>query len=47
VRPEEIGGIAAAVTPSGDLRTLPHQLRGEQSRLSGWAGFYAARLAKL
>jgi 16S rRNA (cytosine967-C5)-methyltransferase len=43
----EIGGIAGAITPEGDLRTLPHQFFGETARLSGWAGFYAARLIKL
>jgi 16S rRNA (cytosine967-C5)-methyltransferase len=43
----EIGGIAGAITPEGDLRTLPHQIFGETARLSGWAGFYAARLIKL
>lgn len=43
----EIGGFAQAITADGDLRTLPHQISGETPRLSGWAGFYAARLIKL
>lgn len=43
----EIGGAAEALTPSGELRTLPHQLAGETPRLSGWAGFYACRLIRL
>lgn len=43
----EIGGIDGAITPLGDLRTLPHQIFGDTARLSGWAGFYAARLIKL
>ena len=47
IRPEEIGGIAEAVTAQGDLRTLPHQLSGDGPRLSGWAGFYACRLIRV
>jgi 16S rRNA (cytosine967-C5)-methyltransferase len=47
VRPEEIGGFTEAITPQDDLRTLPHQLSHEQTRLSGWAGFYASRLIRL
>ena len=47
IHADEIGGIAEALTPEGDLRTLPHQIFGETARLSGWAGFYAARLIKL
>lgn len=46
IRLEEIGGQAEALTPQGDLRTLPHQLAGETPRLSGWAGFYACRLIR-
>ena len=44
VRPDEIGGVAA-VTPAGDLRTLPFQLAGPTPRLSGWDGFFAVRLS--
>lgn len=47
IRPMEIGGLAEALTPLGELRTLPHQLAGETPRLSGWAGFYACRLIRL
>ncbi|KRE24719.1 MFS transporter [Bosea sp. Root483D1] len=46
IKPEEIGGQAEALTPQGELRTLPHQLAGETPRLSGWAGFYACRLIR-
>ena len=43
----EIGGMAEAIDRNGDLRTLPHQLRNETPRLSGWSGFYASRLIRL
>jgi 16S rRNA (cytosine967-C5)-methyltransferase len=43
----EIGDVAGAIDGNGDLRTLPHQLPGGTSRLSGWAGFYASRLIRL
>jgi 16S rRNA (cytosine967-C5)-methyltransferase len=46
IRPDEIGGESGALTPLGELRTLPHQLAGETPRLSGWAGFYACRLIR-
>lgn len=47
IAPAEIGGADEALTPSGELRTLPHQLAGATPRLSGWAGFYACRLIRL
>lgn len=47
IKPEEVGGHDEAIDANGDLRTLPHQLKGETPRLSGWAGFYAARLIRL
>lgn len=47
IAPGEVGGIAEALTPEGDLRTLPHQIPGDTARLSGWAGFYATRLIRL
>ena len=47
VEPAEIGGLAEAIDRNGDLRTLPHQLRNETPRLSGWSGFYATRLIRL
>jgi len=34
------------LTPEGDLRTLPHHLGAESSKLSGMDGFYAARLVR-
>ncbi|MET3889938.1 16S rRNA (cytosine967-C5)-methyltransferase [Bosea sp. OAE506] len=43
----EIGGLTEAIDRNGDLRTLPHQLRNETPRLSGWSGFYATRLIRL
>jgi 16S rRNA (cytosine967-C5)-methyltransferase len=43
---EEIGGLAECVTPSGDLRTLPCHLWGDNPRRSGLDGFFAARLLK-
>ncbi|WP_248310722.1 RsmB/NOP family class I SAM-dependent RNA methyltransferase [Bosea vaviloviae] len=47
IEPGEIGGIGEAIDRNGDLRTLPHQLRNETPRLSGWSGFYASRLIRL
>lgn len=47
IKPEEVGGLSEAIDRNGDLRTLPHQLKGETPRLSGWAGFYATRLIRL
>jgi 16S rRNA (cytosine967-C5)-methyltransferase len=46
VTPEEIGGLAECLTPSGDLRTLPCHLWGDDPRRSGLDGFFAARLVK-
>lgn len=43
VRPEEVGGLAEAITREGDLRTLPCHLAAE----GGMDGFYAARLRRL
>jgi 16S rRNA (cytosine967-C5)-methyltransferase len=46
VTPDEIGGISGAVTPDGDLRTLPcHRFPGHESGL-GLDGFYASRLVR-
>lgn len=42
IAPAEIGGITEAITPLGDLRTLPSQL----AELGGWDGFYACRLRR-
>jgi 16S rRNA (cytosine967-C5)-methyltransferase len=38
----EIGGLAEAITPDGDLRTLPSHLAAQ----GGMDGFYAARLVR-
>ncbi|MFG1399137.1 16S rRNA (cytosine(967)-C(5))-methyltransferase RsmB [Roseixanthobacter pseudopolyaromaticivorans] len=44
--PEDVPGIAAFITPQGDLRTLPSDwVRGEPER-SGLDGFFAARIVK-
>ena len=43
---EEVGGDAAAITPAGELRTLPWH--GPQGSLAeGMDGFYVARLRRL
>jgi len=39
-------GIDDIVTAQGDLRTLPCHLPGDEPRLAGLDGFYAARLVK-
>ncbi len=46
VTPEEIGGLAGAITPEGDLRTRPDLLPAEDPRLAGLDGFFAARLRR-
>ncbi len=46
VAPEEIGGLVECLTPSGDLRTLPCHLWGDNPRRSGLDGFFATRLVK-
>ena len=46
VTPAEIGGLAECVTSSGDLRTLPCHLWGDNPRRSGLDGFFAARLVR-
>ncbi len=46
VAAEEIGGLGECLTPSGDLRTLPCHLWGDNPRRSGMDGFFAARLVK-
>ncbi len=40
IQAADIGGFGEAITPAGELRTLPSQLSSE----GGWDGFYAARL---
>jgi 16S rRNA (cytosine967-C5)-methyltransferase len=46
VAAEEIGGLTECLTASGDLRTLPCHLWGDNPRRSGLDGFFAARLVK-
>jgi 16S rRNA (cytosine967-C5)-methyltransferase len=43
----DVGGLAAFVTPAGDLRTLPCHLPDPEPRLAGLDGFYATRLTRL
>jgi 16S rRNA (cytosine967-C5)-methyltransferase len=43
----EIPGIAAFLTPSGDLRTLPSHWPDADPRMSGLDGFFAARLERV
>jgi 16S rRNA (cytosine967-C5)-methyltransferase len=43
---DEVGGLSEFVTSAGDLRTMPCGLWGDDPRLSGLDGFFAARLAK-
>ncbi len=42
----EIGGLAEAITPAGDLRTLPSHLRLGETERSGLDGFFATRFVK-
>lgn len=46
IEPGELGLPPDAITPAGDLRTLPSHMPGQTPRLSGMDGFYAARLAR-
>lgn len=46
VSADEIGGLGEAITPDGDVRTLPHHLPHETARLAGLDGFFAARLIR-
>ena len=46
VEAAEIEGLAEAVTPEGDLRTLPCHIRLEDARISGLDGFFAARFER-
>jgi len=43
----EIGGLAEAVTPAGDLRTLPSLLPDPDPAMAGLDGFFAARLRRV
>ena len=46
VAAEEVGGVAAFITPDGDLRTLPCHWPDSEPRMAGLDGFYAARLIR-
>ncbi len=46
VTADEIGGLNDAVTPLGELRTLPQHLPHDNPRLAGLDGFFAARLVR-
>ncbi|MEA2938990.1 MAG: rRNA (cytosine967-C5)-methyltransferase [Alphaproteobacteria bacterium] len=46
VAASEVGGLDAAVTAAGDLRTLPCHLPDPNPQLAGIDGFYAARLER-
>jgi 16S rRNA (cytosine967-C5)-methyltransferase len=43
----EINGLNGAITPAGELRTLPSQWPDADPRLAGLDGFYAARLERI
>ncbi len=45
ILPEEVG-VPDSITARGEFRALPHQLPAAEPRLSGWGGFYAARLIR-
>jgi 16S rRNA (cytosine967-C5)-methyltransferase len=42
VQPNELPGLAEAITPAGDIRTLPSMWSGR----GGVDGFYVARLTR-
>lgn len=42
----EIGGLTAAISSEGDLRTLPFHLEGGTMPLGGLDGFYAVRMRR-
>jgi 16S rRNA (cytosine967-C5)-methyltransferase len=46
IEPSQIGGLDECLTPTGDLRTLPCHLWGDDPRRSGLDGFFAARLMR-
>jgi 16S rRNA (cytosine967-C5)-methyltransferase len=46
ITPEDVGGVAAWVTQTGDMRTFPHLLPLDAPYKSGMDGFYAARLVR-
>ncbi len=46
ITPEEVGGLAEIVLPTGAARTLPFHLPGPNPRLSGLDGFFMMRVRK-
>jgi 16S rRNA (cytosine967-C5)-methyltransferase len=44
---DEVFGMADWLSPIGDLRILPCHLPGQEARMAGLDGFYAARLERL
>jgi 16S rRNA (cytosine967-C5)-methyltransferase len=46
VTPDEIGGLAPAITPDGAIRTLPSMLPHADPRLGGIDGFFIARFLR-
>ena len=44
IAPADVSGLAETVTADGDLRTLPCHLAGDDARMAGLDGFFAARL---
>jgi 16S rRNA (cytosine967-C5)-methyltransferase len=46
VQASEIGGLTEAISPQGDLRTLPTHMQLDDPALSGLDGFFAARLRR-
>ncbi|MHB2168402.1 RsmB/NOP family class I SAM-dependent RNA methyltransferase [Alsobacter sp. R-9] len=47
ISPDELPGLAEAVTAEGDLRTLPFHLPDDDPRQSGLDGFFASRLVRV
>lgn len=47
VRPEEVGGLEAVITPEGYLRTLPCHPATTDGGETGLDGFFAARIRRL
>jgi 16S rRNA (cytosine967-C5)-methyltransferase len=47
IEPSEIDGMAAWLTPDGDLRTLPCHLPDSDPRMGGLDGFFAARFERI
>ena len=46
IAPDELPGLAAAISPAGAVRTLPFHLPQEKPRLSGLDAFFVMRLKK-